>query len=50
VDRLPNERAGELMADIYCSGQDFPAVLVDGRLACASGIDLGAVRRALAHA
>lgn len=48
ADDLPLAEYGALMAEVYSRGDDFPAVLVDGALVCASGIDPGAVVAALA--
>lgn len=48
LDGLEYEEAGALMREVYSAGEDFPVVLVDGRIACVSGIDFGAVRAALA--
>ncbi|HEY5432694.1 MAG TPA: hypothetical protein VIL06_04715 [Coriobacteriia bacterium] len=47
ADDLPLAEYGALMARVYSSGDDFPAVLVDGDLACVSGIDPDAVIAAL---
>jgi hypothetical protein len=43
ADDLPLAEYGALMAEVYSSGSDFPAVLVNGRLVCADDIDPDAV-------
>ena len=50
LDSLGYDDAGALMREVYSAGEDFPVVLVDGAIACVSGIDLDAVRAALAAA
>jgi hypothetical protein len=47
ADALPLAEYGALMAEIYSRGEDFPVVLVDGAIVCASGLDPAAVMSAL---
>jgi len=47
ADELPLAHYGELMAEVYSRGDDFPVVRVRGALACASGLDSQAVIAAL---
>jgi hypothetical protein len=47
ADDLPLAEYGALMAEVYSTGNDFPVVLVDGRIVCASGLDPAVVVGAL---
>ena len=47
ADALPAAEYGALLAEVYSRGDDFPAVLIDGDLVCANGIDPDAVIAAL---
>jgi len=47
ADDLPLAEYGALMAKVYSAGNDFPVVIVDGRIVCADGIDPDAVIGAL---
>ena len=50
ADDLPLAEYGALLAEVYSAGNDFPVVIVDGRIVCADGIDPDAVVGALSKA
>jgi D-alanine-D-alanine ligase-like ATP-grasp enzyme len=47
ADALPMSEYGALIAEVYSGSDDFPVVLVDGRIVSANGIDPDAVVGAL---